>query len=177
MNKSDITIVEEIRSYLGLGELKDRKDDQILSLGSEHIRSYIEDAFRLKSTKLDHHDSISTAFTKSHHNMYIDDPAFCTTFKKEMTARGIPKPEIEDALDIVDTVLDKVFKEFGTRQEKDGGIHPKFDEIEEVSKPEQPENGETLKPRKGHTQKSNIDSDLPINREKHGKRQNPVIEQ
>jgi len=175
MNSQDRSIVEEIRSYLGL-DTHDRKDEQRLALGSEHIRSYIEDAYRLKAAKFPHHDAIVTAFTKTHHNMYLDDPAFSTTFKKEMTARGMAKPEIEDALDAVDSVLDKVFKEFGSKQEKDGGIHPKWDEIEEVSKPEQPDNGELITKNELKQPKANLESDLPINRGGTPKRQPPVME-
>lgn len=168
-------IVEEIRSYLGL-EKHDIKDEQRLSLGSQHIHNYIDDAYRLKATKFIYHDSIINAFAKSHNNMYIDDPAFFTTFKKEMTARGIPVNEIEDALDAVDAVLDKVVKEFGSKQEKDGGINPNIKDVIEVSQPEQPDNGGLIKPRKGHKQENNIESDMPINRKKHGKRQPPVME-
>jgi len=175
MNSQDQSIVEEIRSYLGL-DAHDRKDEQRLALGSQHIREYIDDAFRLKVGKLSHFDSIVTAFSKTHHSMYIDDPAFVTTFKKEMTARGLPKPQIEEALDAVDTVLDKIVKEFGSKQEKDGGIHPNFDGIKEVSQPGQPDNGELLKPRDGHSQKNNIESDLPINRGNTPKRQKPELE-
>jgi len=175
MNNQDKSIVEEIRVYLGL-DAHDRGDEQRLALGSQHIREYIDDAYRLKVGKLSHFDSIVTAFSKTHHSMYIDDPAFVTTFKKEMTARGLPKPQIEEALDAVDAVLDKVVKEFGSKQEKDGGTHPKFDDIKEVSQPGQPDNGGLVKPRDGHKQENNIDSDLPINRDKAPKRQKPELE-
>jgi hypothetical protein len=175
MNSQDHTIVEEVRSYLGL-DAHDRKDSQRLALGSEHIRNYIEDAYRLKATAFSHHDAVVTAFTKTHHNMYIDDPAFTTTFKKEMTARGLPIPEIEEALDTVDSVLDKVVKEFGSKQEKDGGVHPNWEGVKEVSQPEQPDNGGLVKPRDGHKQENNVESDMPINREKPKKRQSPELE-
>lgn len=175
MNTQDQSIVEEIRAYLGL-DAHDRKDEQRLALGSQHIREYIDDAFRLKIGKLSHFDTIATSFSKTHHSMYIDDPAFVTTFKKEMTARGIPKPQIEESIDAVDAVLDKIVKEFGSKQEKDGGIHPNFDDIKEVSQPGQPDNGGLLKTRDGHKQKSNIDSDLPINRDGNPNRQKPELE-
>lgn len=161
MHDQDHTIVEEIRSYLGL-DPQQNKAAQRLDLGSEHIRSYIEDAYRLKAAKFPHHDAIVTAFTKTHHHMYIDDPGFFTTFKKEMTGRAMPKPEIDDALDAVDTVLDKVVKEFGSPQAKDGGIHPKWEGIRDVSQPEQPDDGEILKGEYG--QDTNIKSDMPIDR-------------
>ena len=174
MNTKDVFIVEEVRSYLGL-DAHDRKDEQRLALGSQHIHSYINDAYATQITKFYHYDTIITAFIKTHHNTYIDDPAFYTTFKKEMTARGIPKNEIELALDAVDPVLDKVVKEFGSKQEKDGGIHPNWEGIEEVSKPEQPDDGGLIKPRDGHKQKNNVDGDLPINREKPRPRQSPNV--
>lgn len=175
MNTQDRKIVEEIRTYLGL-DAHDRDDEQRLALGTQHVRSYIDDMFGLKAAKMDHHDAVLTAFVKTHHNMYLDDPAFATTFKKEMTARGIPKPEIEKALDEADKVLDLVYKEFGSKQEKDGGIHPKWNDIVEISQPGQPDNAELIKPRDGHSQKSNIKSDLPINRKGKPARQKPVME-
>lgn len=175
MNSQDQAIAEEIRSYLGL-DAHDRSDEQRLALGSQHIREYIEDAYRLKASKFPHHDAIVTAFGKTHHAMYIDDPAFVTTFKKEMTARGIPKPEIEEALDAVDTILDKVVKEFGSKQEKDGGIHPNWDGIKEVSQPGQPDNGGLVDSNELGQPDANIESDLPINRDKAPKRQKPELE-
>jgi hypothetical protein len=98
--------------------------------------------------------------------MYLDDPAFAVTFMKEMTGRAVPKPEIEDALKFADDVLDKASKEFDSSSVKDTGWNPNLEDIKEVSQPEQNIEFETVKPRKGHEQKSNIESDMPIDRPK-----------
>ncbi len=165
MKKSDIKIISEVRSYLGLDNHDYSKVNR-LDLGGQHMQSMISELFKLKTIDLSFHDSVVTAFNKTQHHMYLDDPAFHISFKKEMTGRGIPKNEIEKALSICDKVLDQVAKEFDSTSSKDAGVNPNMKDIVEVSKPEQPTELEILKPRKGHSQAQNIESDMPIDRPK-----------
>ena len=168
MKKIEATIIEGIRSFLGLDHHDYSKINR-LDLGGQHVQSHISELFKLKAAELVHHDSIVSAFNKTQHNMYLDDPAFAVTFMKEMTGRAVPKPEIENALKYADEVLDKATKEFDSSSTKDAGHNPNLKDIKEVSQPEQPNEFETVKPRKGHEQKSNIKNDMPIDR-KPGKR-------
>lgn len=165
MQKIEQKIISEVKSFLGL-ENHDYSKINRLDLGVQHIQSMISELFKLKTIDLAFHDSVVTAFNKTQHNMYLDDPAFPTTFKKEMTGRGIPKNEIAKALETCDKVLDEVAKEFDSTSSKDAGVNPNMKDIVEVSKPEQPTELEILKPREGHSQKQNIESDMPIDRPK-----------
>lgn len=168
MKTNEITIIEGVRSFLGLDHHDYSKINK-LDLGGQHVQSHISELFKLKAAELIHHDSIVSAFNKTQNNMYLDDPAFTVTFMKEMTGRAVPKPEIEDALKYADDVLDKATKEFDSSSAKDAGNHPNLSKIKEVSQPEQATELETIKPRDGHKQESNIKSDMPIDR-KDGKR-------
>ena len=165
MKNHESKILENVKSFLGLDNHDYSKINR-LDLGSQHIQNYISELFKLKAASLTQHDTITSAFNKTQNNMYLDDPFFVKTFTKEMTGRGVPKPEINDAIEYVDNILDKIVKEFGSSNAKDGGWNPNMDEIEETSKPEQNIESEIVKPRKGHTQNSNIESDMPIDRPK-----------
>ena len=168
MKKNETTIIEGVRSFLGLDHHDYSKINK-LDLGGQHVQSHISELFKLKAAELINHDSIISAFNKTQNNMYLDDPYFAITFIKEMTGRAIPKPEINEALKFADEVLDKATKEFDSSSSKDAGWNPNMEDIKEVSQPEQSTEFETVKPRKGHEQKSNIKSDMPIDR-KPGKR-------
>lgn len=168
MKKTEATIIEGVRSFLGLDHHDYSKINR-LDLGGQHVQSHISELFKLKAAELIHHDSIVSAFNKTQQSMYLDDATFATTFMKEMVGRAVPKPEVEDALKYADEVLDKATKEFDGSNVKDAGHNPNLKDIKEVSQPEQSTEIETVKPRKGHEQKSNIKSDMPIDR-KPGKR-------
>jgi hypothetical protein len=158
MNQQEQSIFEEVSSFFGI---KPNRKNQRLYLGAEHVKGYIEDNFKLKLSNSDHYDSVISAFNKTHKSMFLDDPDFEITLRKEMEARGIPKLEIERSVDTIDKLLDKVDKEFKVAQRKDAGVNPKISELNKVSKPEQNMEFEVVKPRKGHTMKSNISGIIP----------------
>lgn len=165
MKNNEKQIIEGVRSFLGLDHHDHDKINR-LDLGGQHVQSHISELFKLKAASLIHHDTIVSAFNKTQHNMYLDDPAFAVTFMKEMTGRAVPKPEIMAALKFADDVLDKAAKEFDSSSTKDAGWNQNLEDIKEVSQPEQNTEFETVKQRKGHEQKSNITSDMPMDRPK-----------
>lgn len=99
-----------------------------------HLHEEIEQAYRLATVSLEHHDSVCSAFSKIHSHKYIDDPSFGLSFKKELMARAIPLTEQEDALQAIGKVIDKYLK---GNAEQDSGWHPQLDEIIDASQPQQ----------------------------------------
>ncbi len=137
MDKHEAMLAEAIKNALdddalGLKNREDTKDE--VSHTFTFLHEEIEQQFRLETSKLVHHDAIAAAFNRIHSYKYLNDPSFALSFKKDLTAQGIPMEECQKAMDAIDKVSKKLLGEAG---EKDAGWHPELDEIKKVSQPEQ----------------------------------------
>lgn len=164
MKSNESQILESVRSYFGLDPTTYDKVNK-LDLGSQHIQNHIRELFKIEVLDLNYYEPIYTAFAKVSTTTTIDDPYFQFTFSKEMASRGIPQEEINKALESADSILDKLHKESEPTSIKDGGTKENLDDIKKVSQPEIDTEFESIKPRKGHTQKQNVDSDMPTDRD------------
>lgn len=158
MNSQEKRIFEEVSSFFGL---ETDKKVQRMYMGSEHVSGYIEDQFKLKMSKSDYFDPIVTAFNKTHKSKSLEDVGFIINLRQEMINRGVPDIEISKAVDLVDQIKDKMDNEFDITKRKDAGLNAKMKDLKKVSQPEQNMNFELVKPRKGHTMKSNISGKIP----------------
>jgi len=109
-----------------------KSENQDLSNSASYLHEEIEQAYRLATVNLDHHDSVCSAFSKIHNHKYLDDPSFTLSFEKELTARAVPMEEREKAVKAIDKVRNKLLKE---KAEQDAGFNPELDEIIKVSQP------------------------------------------
>lgn len=158
MNLQEQKIFEEVNSFFGV---KTEKKNQRLYMGSEHVSGYIEDQFKLKMNSSDYFDPVVTAFNKTHKSKSLTDPGFKVNLKQEMVNRGVPSLDIEKSMDVVDKINDKLEKEFDISKRKDAGSNPNMNDLVSVSQPPQDIEFESVKPRKGHTMKSNISGKIP----------------
>lgn len=158
MNSQETKIFEEVNSFFGL---ETDKKVQRVYMGSEHVSGYIEDQFKLKMSKSDYFDPIITAFNKTHKSKSLEDPGFIVNLRQEMANRGVPSIEIGKAIDTVDKIINKMNEEFDITKRKDAGLNTNMKELKKVSQPEQDMEFELVKPRSGHTMKSNISGKIP----------------
>lgn len=106
--------------------------------GLEYLHNDINDMFQVKAAELVHSDGVCQAFAKVHSYKYLDDPTFATAMEKEMVAQGIPAEERSKALGFIPKIIDELKEDQNEWAEKDSGFNPKLDEVQDVSRPEQP---------------------------------------
>ncbi len=120
LNKTEKLIVEAISSML--------KQDARLGLpvqqdevahNSQFKWEAIDDAFELKISGSPFADVISSAFFAVHSHKYIDHPSFKLSFEKEMTARGVPEEERQQAI----KYLEQLIKEVSVKEQDAGWNH------------------------------------------------------
>lgn len=138
LSETEQLLLEEVKSMLGDGVklgLSIHKDtDGDKSSTSQWLRENIDQQFGLDTAGLTHHEGITAAFKKVHDYKPLESPTFHVSFRKEMTAQGIPGEEISKAMSIADKVLSKILGK--NDNEKDSGWHPDLDEVLETARPE-----------------------------------------
>ena len=108
----------------------------------QYKREMVEDMFALKCAESAFHEDLCGAFRDIHSYRYLDDQNFGVSFRKRLTARGIPTEEIDTSL----KYIEEIKKELGgeTFQEKDFGWHPEIAEIADITR-----NANDRTPRRG----------------------------
>jgi ribonuclease HII len=145
LTKNEKMLVEAINSMFDLDAqvglaFHDKKDLEPHNeeRGYEYLHNQIDDMFALKAAELIHADSVNQAFHKVHSYKYLDDPTFPTAMEKELVAQAVPAEERAKAVAAISSIIKELRKEQKNWAEKDYGFNPHMDEIEKVSKPEQP---------------------------------------
>lgn len=146
LNETEQLLVEAIKTMLSqdskLG-LSIHDDDPYNTLfnserGMEYLHNHINDLFALRSAELIHADSVNQAFHKVHSYKYLDDPSFSTAMEKELVAQAVPANERSKALSFIPKIVDEIKEDNKEWAEKDSGFNPEMEEIESISRPEQP---------------------------------------
>lgn len=137
MSKAEQMLAEAIKNALdddalGLVNREDTKDEDSHTFTFMHEE--VEQQFRLEIMDLVHHDAIAAAFNRIHSYKYLDNPSFNLSFKKDLTAQGVPMEECDKAIDAIAKVQKKLI---GDNNEAASGWNPQLDEIIKVSQPAQ----------------------------------------
>jgi len=186
LNESERTIAEAIKNMLddtalGVNAHKDSEDERANTFTFLHEE--IEQAYRLATISLEHHDSICSAFSKIHSYKYLNDPSFALSFKGELASRGVPLEECTKALETVGKMIDKHLK---NSNERDAGWNPDLDEIIKASQPPQIEESIDKLPKDNYDHERKFFSDSKVRKwinkqeafwESVRKRINPALEQ
>jgi hypothetical protein len=137
LTKPERAIVEAVKNMLddtALGVDAHKKDPPERAHTFTHMHEEVEQAYRLATIDLTHHDDICSAFSKIHSHKYLDDPEFIPTFEKELTARGMPLKEQTAAIAAIDKTISKLL---ANTNEKDAGWNPDLEKIIAASQPPQ----------------------------------------
>lgn len=92
----------------------------------------IEDIFALKTAKSPFHEELTRAFRNIHSYKYIDDPTFQISLEKNLTARGIPTEEIQNAIKYSNEIKEELQSQ--NFQEKESGWNPNIEEIADLTR-------------------------------------------
>lgn len=113
-------------------------DEDGFSSQFPYIHEHIDQQFRLLADEKDfkYFDSICASFSKTHAHKYLDSPSFWISFDKEMSAQAIPNEERQQAIALVEEIIDTLTKDRGSFKETDLGAGTDLEGIRDVSSPE-----------------------------------------
>ena len=84
-----------------------------ISYDAEYLKSNIKQEFNLATSELSHSESISSAFSKVHSHLAIDNPHFASFFNQELCSRCVPEDQRDQARDEYMKLAKKIKKERG----------------------------------------------------------------
>jgi len=137
LTRPEQAIIEALKNMLdddALGVTAHKKADTERAHMFTFLHEEIEQAYRLLTIDLNHHDDVCSAFSKIHSHKYLNDPNFIATFEKELNARGVPLEEQTAAIKAIDKVTKNLLAD---SKEKDAGWNPDLDQIIIASQPPQ----------------------------------------
>ena len=98
----------------------------------QYKREMIQDMFALKCAASAFHEDLCGAFYDIHSYRYLDDENFGVSFRKHLTARGIPTEEINTSIKYIEEIIQELGGE--KFQEKEYGWHPEIAEIADMTR-------------------------------------------
>jgi len=144
LNENEQLLVEAIKSMLnhdaklGLAAHDKTQYEPPESRSLGYLHEHINEMFMLKAADLTHADGICRAFNKVHSYKYLDDPNFSDAMSKEMISQAIPADERSKALEFIPKIIKELKDNLEEWSEKDEGFNKDLNEIQEISRPEQP---------------------------------------
>lgn len=133
MNQNEKNLLEGILRYFGMGdEYGQPKLETPLDHSVQHLREQINQEFALKAIDLIHYESVCQAFSKAHNIYGLGNSKIPKLMRTELKSQGVPGSEIDEAIAIVDKLVDE-FGDADCWNERDAGWHPNLDEIKDQS--------------------------------------------